>query len=76
LTFLTWLKASDFSSFLLIISSDEWKSKAQFKLQSLEESKTHCRAENIEFVSTNENLKQSPHLFTLHFYSLLKIYCH
>jgi len=36
-----------FLSFALIISSDEWQSKAQFNLQSLEENKTGYRAENI-----------------------------
>jgi len=49
----------------LIISSDEWQSKAQFNLQSLGENKTGYPAENIKFVSTDENLKKSPHFFTL-----------
>jgi len=28
------------------------------------------------FVSQDEKLKKSPHLLTLHFYTLLKMYCH
>ena len=60
----------------LIMSSDESQSKAQFNLQSLGENKTGYCAENIEFVSTGKNLKKIPHLFTLHFYTLLKMYCH
>jgi len=36
-------------------------------MQSLRENKTGYRAENIKFVSTDENLKKSIHLFTLHF---------
>jgi len=41
--------------------------KAQFNLQRLGENKTGYRAENIKFVSTDENFKRSPHLFTLLF---------
>jgi len=37
---------------------------------------TGYRAENIKFVSTDENLKKSPHLFTLLCYTLLIMYCH
>jgi len=29
-----------------------------------------------KFVSTDENLKKSPHSFTLHLYTLLKMYRH
>jgi len=70
------LNTSDISSFALIISSDEWLSKTQFNLQSLGENKTGYRAENIKFLSTDENLKKSPRLFTFHLYTLLKMYCH
>jgi len=38
--FLKLLKLFEFLSFALIISSDEWQSKAQFNLQSLGESIT------------------------------------
>jgi len=58
-----------------MVSRDEWKSKAQFNLQSLGENTADYRAEYIKFVSTDENLKKSRQLFTLHFYSLLKMYC-
>jgi len=40
------LKAYDFLSFVLIISSDESQSKAQFNLQNLGGNKTGYRAEN------------------------------
>jgi len=73
---LKWLKTSDFFSFAFITSSDELQSKAQFNLQSLGENKTGYRTENIKFVSTDENLKKSPHLYTLRFYTILKMYCH
>jgi len=46
LTFLKWLKISDFLSFALIISSDESQSKAQFNLQNLE-NKSGYRAEQF-----------------------------
>jgi len=42
-------------------------SKVQFNLQSLGEHNTGYRAENIKFVSTDENFKRSPHLFMLIF---------
>ena len=58
------------------ISSDEWQSEEQFNPQSLGENKTGYRAENIKFISTDQNLKKNPHLFTLHIYTLLKMYCH
>ena len=61
--FLKLLKLFEFLSFALIISSDEWQSKAQFNLQSLGGNKIGYRAENIKFVSTDENLKN----VTLHF---------
>jgi len=40
----------------------------------LGENKVGNRAENIKYVSTDENLKKSPHLFILQFYTLLKMY--
>jgi len=43
------------------ISSDESQSKAQFTMQSFGENNTGYRAENIKFVSTDENFKKSPH---------------
>jgi len=67
LTFSKYLKTSDFLSFTLIRSSDESQSKAQFNQQNLGENKTGYHAENIKFVSTDENFKKSPHLFTLLF---------
>jgi len=60
----------------ITLSSDEWQSKAQFNLQGSGENKTGYHAENIKIVSTNENFKKSPRLFTLHFYALLKMYCY
>jgi len=36
---------------------------------------TGYRADNIKFVSTDENFKKSPRLFTLIFYTLLKMHC-
>jgi len=76
LAFSKWLTTSDFLLFALIISSDRSQSKAQFNLQSLGEHKTGYRAVNIKFAFTNENLMKSPHLFTLHFYTLMKMYRH
>jgi len=64
------------SSFALIISSNEWQSKAKYNLQSLGENKSGYRAENIKFVSTDANRKKRPCLFILHFSTLLKMYCH
>ena len=58
--------------FALIISSDKSQSKAQINLESFGEYKIDYRAENIKFVSTNENFKKSPHLSTLLIYTLLK----
>jgi len=49
--------------------------KAQFILQSFGENKTAYRTENIKFVSTDEYTKKNSHLFTLHFDTLLKMYC-
>ena len=49
------------------MSSDQSQSKAQFNLQSLGANKTGYFAENIKFVSTEENFKKSPHLYTLLF---------
>jgi len=44
------LKTSDFLSFALTKSSDEWQSKAQSNTLSLGENKTDVRrAENIDF---------------------------
>ena len=60
----------------ITLSSDEWQSKAQFNLQGLGENKTGYRAENAKFVCSDENLKKSPHLFTLIFYTLLIMYCY
>jgi len=60
---------------VLILSSDESQSKAQFNLQSLEENKTGYLAENRVF-STEENFKKSPHLFCIAFYTLLIMYCY
>jgi len=58
-------------------TSDESQSKTQFNLQSLGENKTGYSVENIRFVSTDENLKKSPHLFTsLLIYSFLIMYCY
>jgi len=48
--------------------------KVLFNLQSLGEYKTGYRAENIKFLSTDENLKKSPHLLTMHFYTILKMH--
>jgi len=45
--FLKSPKTSDILSFTVIISSDEWQSKAQFNLRSLGENKIGYRAENI-----------------------------
>jgi len=72
LTFLKQLKTSYFSSFGLIISSDESQGKAHFNWQRLRENKTGYRAENILF-STDENFT---HFFTLLFYTLLTMYCY
>jgi len=41
------------------MSSDKSRSKAQFNLRSLGETKTSYRAEYIQFVSTDENFKKS-----------------
>jgi len=49
LTFLKYLKTFDFSSFALIISSDELQSKAQFNWKSLWKNKTGYLAENLYF---------------------------
>jgi len=57
----------NFLYFALMISSGESQSNTQFNLQSLGVNKTVYRAENIEFLSTDENFKKSPHLFALTF---------
>jgi len=59
-----------------MISCDESPSEAQFNLQNLGENKTGYCAENLKFVSTNENFKKNPHLFTFLFYTLLIMYCY
>jgi len=58
------------------MSSDVSQSEAQSKLQSLGDNKADYRPENIKCVSTDERLRKSFHLFTLHFYTLLKMYWH
>jgi len=47
-----------------------------FNLQNVRENKASYGAENIKFVSKDQNVKKSPHLFILIFYTLLKVYCH
>jgi len=59
-----------------MISNNASQSKAQFNLQSFGENKTGYRAQNIKFVSTDENFKKSSRLFTLLFYALLVMYCY
>jgi len=49
------------------------KEEAQINLRSLEGTMTGHIVENIKFLSTDNNLKKSPDLLTLHFYTLLKI---
>jgi len=49
------------------------KEEAQINLRSLEGTMTGHIVENIKFLSTDKNLKKSPDLLTLHFYTLLKI---
>jgi len=73
--FLKQLKTSGLLSSALIISCDASNSKAQSNLQSLREIKTGYRAEKINSFSTEEYIKKSPYLFTLHFYTLLNMYC-
>jgi len=51
------MKTSDFLSFALIISNDEWQSKAQFNTQSLGENKTGYSAENINFFQMKTSRK-------------------
>jgi len=72
LTFLKYLKNSEFLTFALIISSTESQSEAQVNQQSIGESKTGYSAGNKKNY-TDENFNKSLHLFTLPFHTLLII---